>query len=344
MRHATYVPDFTRLRVAVVGDLIADHYVQTYPTRLSREAPVIVLRHRGEHLRAGGAANVARNLWALGANTHVVGAVGADANGREVLRLLEEEQVDVAGVAPVRGWITPTKTRICASEPARSPHQVLRVDREPDGPLPAEHCTELAARVRALAGEIDALLVSDYGYGVAGQELAEAALAVRASGATVLLDPRGGLERFRGVTAMTPNLTELAAETGRRFEDLEDTDAVAECAGILIERCAPSFLLVTRGNRGMTLFGSDLPESGVSVAASGPIDGVDPTGAGDTAAAVFLLGLAAGMSGPEAMRISNAASGVVVMENGTVPCSLSRLRSALVDAPVPEGLTGTPSR
>ncbi len=335
MRPHDSVPDFTRLRVAVVGDLIADHYVYAEPTRLSREAPVLVLRHQREKLQAGGAANVARNLWALGASTRVVGAVGRDESGRELLRLLADEQLDIGGVEAISGWVTPTKTRICAAEPARSLQQVLRIDREPDGPVDPERRRGLAERVRALAGSVDALLISDYEYGLVDEEVADAARDVCAAGATVVLDPRVRVDPFHDLTALTPNRSELARAAQVDPRTLHDAGALAGAARRVLERVRPRWLLVTLGNRGMALFGEGAPDLGWTVPASGQEDGVDPTGAGDTAAAAFTLALAAGLEGPDAMRLANAAAGVVVMENGTATCSPSRLRSALARSPVP---------
>jgi len=328
------VPDFTALRVAVVGDLIADGYLFARPTRLSREAPVMVMRHAGEEIGAGGAANAACNLWALGASTMLLGAVGRDVNGRELLRILESDQIDVSGVQTVPDWITPTKTRILGAEPGRTMHQVLRIDREPDAPIPADVRAALADKVASLAGRIDALLVSDYGYGLVGDEVGRAAAEVRRAGAIVVLDPRRTFDPFRGVTALTPNLAELAAAVGRPQQDVNDFAEVASCANQLLTLHEPQWLLVTMGNRGMALFSRDDPR-GVTIRPAGSQSVIDVSGAGDTAAAAFTLGLAAGLEGPRAMRLANTAAGVVVMERGTAACPLSKLRSALPNAPQP---------
>ncbi|MBW2415915.1 MAG: bifunctional hydroxymethylpyrimidine kinase/phosphomethylpyrimidine kinase [Deltaproteobacteria bacterium] len=328
------VPDFTALRVAIVGDLIADHYLYARPTRLSREAPVIVMRYVGEEIGAGGASNVARNVWTFGAQTMLLGAIGRDANGRELVRLLEAEQVDVTGVASVPEWPTPTKTRILGAEPGRTMHQVLRIDRDPDAPLPLDVQKKLAEDVRSLAGRVDALLVSDYGYGVVSEELARAAREVRQAGGIVVLDPRKEFKLFRGATAMTPNLAELAAVTGRGLEDMVDQSVVTTAARELLEECEPEWLLVTMGNRGMALYSRDMPK-GVTIRPAGSESVIDVSGAGDTAAAAFTLGLAAGLEGPRAMRLANAAAGVVVMEHGTAVCAISKLRSSLPEAPQP---------
>jgi rfaE bifunctional protein kinase chain/domain len=328
------VPDFTALRVAVVGDLIVDRYVFARPTRLSREAPVIVMRHAGEELGAGGAANVARNLWSLGARTMLLGAVARDAGGRDLLRLLGDDQIDVDAVQTLAEWTTPTKTRILGAEPGRTMHQVLRIDREPEAPIGADVRATIAADVRSLAGRVDALLVSDYGYGVVDEGVAAAAREVRDAGGVVVLDPRNGFDSMRGATAFTPNLAELANATGRRHEEMMDFPTVVTAAGELLDRSEPELLLVTMGNRGMALFSRDHRE-GVTIRPSGSESVVDVSGAGDTAAAAFTLALAAGLEGPRAMRLANTAAGSVVMEHGTAVCSLSKLRSDLPTAPQP---------
>jgi len=331
------VPDFTRLRVAVVGDLIADHYLYAQPTRLSREAPVMVLRYQREEYGAGGAANVARNLWAFGARTALIGVVGEDERGDELRRILENELVDVSHVRSVFGWSTPTKTRILGAEPGRTMHQMLRIDREPANGLQSAVADQMAETVSSLAGQVDALIVSDYGYGLVGEAVAGAVQEVQRAGALCVLDPRRAFAPFNGVDAMTPNLAELARAVGSTPAALGDANALNEAAGVILNKYGPRLLLVTLGNQGMALYSGEFPE-GVRVSASGSEDVIDVSGAGDTAAAAFTLALAAGLEGPRAMRVANAASGIVVMENGTAVCDLSRLRSALPRAPRPGGL------
>jgi len=292
------------------------------------------MQHAGEEIGAGGAANVARNLWAMGAQTMLLGCVGRDANGRELLRLLESNQIEVDAVHTVLGFTTPTKTRILGAEPGRTMHQVLRLDREPENPVPREVREQVAAGVSSLVGRVDAILVSDYGYGLVGPELVEAAHEVRAAGGVVVIDPRKNFDLLRGATALTPNLAELAVATGRRLEEMVDYREVVRAANELADRAEPEWLLVTMGNRGMALFSNDHPE-GVTIRAAGSESVIDVSGAGDTAAATFTLALAAGLEGPRAMRLANAAAGVVVMEHGTAVCQLSRLRSELPGAPQP---------
>jgi D-beta-D-heptose 7-phosphate kinase/D-beta-D-heptose 1-phosphate adenosyltransferase len=329
------VPDFSKLSVAVVGDLISDHYLVCEPRGLSREAPVMVLRLAFDQFGAGGAANVARNLRTLGARTYAFGAVGRDARGRELIGQLEADGIEVGGLVNVPEWTTPTKTRVVAAEPRRNLQQVLRIDREPNGPVPREARQEVARHLRALAGQVDALVVSDYEYGLLDAEVSAAVMELDLAGVPVVLDPRSSYRGFEGVCALTPNVDELAGFTGRRPERLANPRELVRAAGELLEAARARHLLVTRGNLGMALFGPGLDPEGVAVEASGAGDVTDVSGAGDTAAAVFALALAAGMQGPDAMVLANAASGVVVMENGAAVCTPAQLREALLSAPAP---------
>jgi rfaE bifunctional protein kinase chain/domain len=339
------VPDFGRLSVLVVGDLIADHSVHAEPRRLSREAPVMVLRHVSESIGAGGAANVARNLRALEADVHVLGVTGRDASGREVKRLLEEDAVNVEGIVTLPGYTTPTKMRILAAEPRRSLQQVLRIDREPREPASEDVRVQIAEQMRRIGHEVDAVLVSDYEYGLVGYEVAAAASELARAGKIVVLDPRRSLEGFYGLSAITPNVEELGRFSHTLASDLDNLAILRRAAQEMRERARARHVLVTRGNLGMALFGASLPEEGIAVDASGTDEITDVSGAGDTAAAVFTLSLAAGLAAEDAMVLANAASGVVVMESGAAVCSLSELREALTLAPRPTVLPALlPSR
>jgi rfaE bifunctional protein kinase chain/domain len=272
----------------------------------------------------------------------VVGVVGRDRNGRELVERLERDGIDVSLVESVPGWTTPTKTRVMGGEPGRTRQHVLRIDREPDGPPPEAVRRELGEQLALLAGQVDALLLSDYGYGLLGDELGDPARAVKAAGAAVVLDPRRTFEPFRGLTAVTPNLGELALCARASGEELVSAGDVARAAEAALERCASDMLLVTLGNRGMSLFSrGGAPPATVAAAEH---EAVDVSGAGDTAAAAFTLGLAAGLDGARAMRLANAAAGVVVLEQGATACALDKLRSALATAPevAPRPVDGEP--
>lgn len=323
------LPKFSGLRVCVIGDLIADRYVVAEPSRLSREAPVMVLRHREERLGAGGAANVARNLKALGATVEVMGIVGRDANGRELLRVLDEEGIESGGVESLSGRTTPTKTRILAAEPRRSLQQVLRIDEEPSGPPDDDARERLLVRLQERLGQFDALVLSDYEYGTLGARVGAAAREFAQAGKVALLDPRQNLDDYLGLTALTPNVGELARFTGYAEDALDNEETLRAAAHLLFARSQAKWLLVTRGNLGMALFGGTHSKDGVFIGASGSGDVTDVSGAGDTAAAVFTLALTAGCDGVRAMELANVASGIVVMENGAATCSQTELENAL---------------
>jgi D-glycero-beta-D-manno-heptose-7-phosphate kinase len=327
--------DFSQLRVAVVGDLIADHYIYAEPRRLSREAPVLVLRHVRERIGAGGAANVARNLCALGSRVRVLGIVGRDYQGGELLRRLEEASVDTSGVQTLDGYQTPTKTRVLAAEPRRNLQQVLRLDREPSRAIEPPVRDAIAHELILIAGTVDAVIVSDYGYGLSDDQVSIAAGELSRAGKIVVLDPGRETPNFSGLTALTPNVDELARFTNTAPDHLDDRGELASAAKALLGSARCRFLLVTRGNLGMALFGEGLPEDGVVVEALGTGAITDACGAGDTAAAVFTLALAARYTAPDAMYLANAASGVVVLEHGTAVCTIDALEIALNGASTP---------
>lgn len=330
MTASNLVPDFSSLRVVVVGDLVADHYLFGEPTRLSREAPVMVLRHRGEQLGAGGAANAARNLRSLGAKVRALGVVARDKSGRELVELLERDGIDVSGVEAIADWITPTKTRVLGAEAGRTRQHILRIDREPETAPSAAVRARLARRLAELAGQVDALLLSDYGYGLLDTGLAEAARRVKAAGAVVVLDPRRQFEAFHGLSAITPNLGELALAARCTVDELASPEEFARAACAVLAQLGPEHLLVTLGNRGMRLFTRACAPLCVPAAGN---EALDVSGAGDTAAAAFTLALAARCDGAHALRLANAAASVVVMEHGATACTLDKLRSALALAP-----------
>lgn len=321
---------FSKLRVAVVGDLIADHYLNAQPRRLSREAPVMVMRYVSEAIGAGGAANVARNLRALGSAVRLLGVVGDDQQGGELVRLLDEDSVDTSGVRFLAGYETPTKTRVLAAQSRRSAHQVLRIDREPEHAIEPSARAAIACELASAGRGADAVIVSDYEYGLSGIEIAAVARELAGAGKIVVLDPRCDIDQYTGITALTPNVDEVARFTNTPADRLDDPCELRRAAASLLQVVRCRLLLVTRGNLGMALFGEDLPAEGVLVDAVGTGDDVtDVCGAGDTATAVFTLALAAGHRPPDAMKLANAASGVVVLKPGAAVCSASEVESAL---------------
>ncbi len=314
------IPDFRSVSVLVVGDLVADRWVRGEPSGVAHEAPSLVVRHDGEGLMAGGAAGLARHVRALGAEVSLLGVVGRDATGRELLNLLESEGVDTSGVELVPGEITATRTRVLAGRRAFAPRQVLRIDRGPRGPLDAEVRARVAARAYALGEGFDAVVVADEDHGCAGPELGAVAAELARTGRIAVLDPGRAIDGFAGLSAIAVGVDELARGG---FDD----GTWRERAEELLRRSAARFLLTDRGSLGMALFGKELPEGGVAVESA---SATSETTLGACSTGVFAAGLAAGLSASEAMVLANAAAGIVA--NGGI-CDAPRLAGAAATAP-----------
>lgn len=323
---AEYVEQFSSKTVAVLGDFVADEFQYGEISRVSREAPVLILRHRETHLVPGGGANAANNLAALGARALPITAVGQDPAGDALVTYFKEKRMDVSGIVRVKGRITPTKTRFLAGWAHTTAQQVLRVDREPESPLsPATHeCIEQLMHAKLRSAH--ALAVSDYGFGIASPQLVRQVTAKRKS-LVVTLDARHALASYAksGVTSATPNEAELEAlhhtAIGANVEEL------AHCGRATLSAMKLRALLVTRGRDGMALFES--PAKLTHIPIHGSNQAVDVTGAGDTVLAAYTLALASGASPLEAAHIANIAGGLVVMKRGTATITRSELLEAI---------------
>lgn len=321
------ITEFTGKRIVVVGDLIADEYLYGKPARISREAPVLILRFTDREVRLGGAANAAHNVRALGATALPIGVLGADAAGDEVLRLFGEAGIPCEAVSRAEGRLTPVKTRIMAGGYESTRQQVVRLDREPEPSLPGDVEARLIAAVKAAGSGVDAFLVSDYGYGSVTARVFEAVLeTARRRGAVVAVDSRYDLPRFRGATAATPNEPEVEALAGA---ELGDERALEKAGRVVLERLESRYLLITRGSRGMALLEREGPVTFMPIHGSDQI--ADVTGAGDTVISAFTVALAAGAGAVEAAWLANVAGGVVVMKRGTATVSPQELSESLGD-------------
>jgi D-glycero-beta-D-manno-heptose-7-phosphate kinase len=321
------ISNFTGKRIVVVGDLIADEYLYGKPARISREAPVLILRFTDREVRLGGAANAAHNVRALGAAVLPIGILGADPAADEVLRLFGEAGIPCEAVSRIPGRLTPVKTRIMAGGYESTRQQVVRLDREPEPSLPGDVEARLIAAVKATGNRVDAFLVSDYGYGAVTARVFEAVLeTARGRGAVVAVDSRYDLPRFRGATAATPNEPEVEALAGA---ELGDERALEKAGRVVLERLDSRYLLITRGSRGMALLEREGPVTFMPIHGSDQI--ADVTGAGDTVISAFTVALAAGGSAVEAAWLANVAGGVVVMKRGTATVSPQELSESLGD-------------
>jgi rfaE bifunctional protein kinase chain/domain len=324
---AECVEKFASKTVVLLGDFVADEFQYGEISRVSREAPVLILRHRETKLVPGGGANAANNLAALGARVRVVTAVGHDSAGDALVEYFRARRVDVSGMVRVKGWSTPTKTRFLAGWAHTVGQQVLRVDREPEAPIPQAAQKKLHQLLQAKLRSAEALAVSDYGFGVATPEMVRQAKAKRKAGLVITLDARYQLNAYAraGVTSATPNEAELEAlhhtTIGQNIEELK------RCGAETLAAMKLRSLLVTRGRDGMALF--EAPGRLMRIPIHGSQQAVDVTGAGDTVLAAYTLALASGASALEAAHIANIAGGLVVMKRGTATVSRDELLEAI---------------
>jgi rfaE bifunctional protein kinase chain/domain len=322
------VEAFQGKRVIVLGDLVADEYVYGRPERISREAPVLILRYLSREVRLGGAANACHNLHMLGARVLPLGVIGADWAGTALRELFAERGIATDGIVSVADRVTPVKTRVMAGGYGHvaTRQQLVRVDREPDGPLAPVAEAALLERFGGWGQQADAVVLSDYGYGTITGRLLDQARDLGRRGAVVSADSRYDLLRFERVTAATPSEPEVEQLLGVA---LDGDKAVEQAGWRLLERLGSRLLLVTRGSRGQALFERDGRASFLAVSGSDEI--ADVTGAGDTVISTFTLALAGGASPLDAARLSNLAGGIVVMKRGTAPVTRAELCRAIRD-------------
>ena len=319
------VKRFPQRRMLVVGDAIADQFVYGAISRVSREAPVFILKHEHTETVPGGAANCAVNLASLGAKVSLVSVAGKDEAGKALIDRLNNTGVDCSGVVIADDVRTTTKVRILAGQLHSTRQQVIRLDYDNDLLNTRPLRGELQERVRDHIGAADAIIVSDYNYGVADTSMIslvrEAASRRRIP---LLADSRFQLSEFASFTSATPNEDEVEQLLAKRLA----TTADLETAGTdLRDRLGFRALLVTRGGHGMTLL-----EDGVDplhIEAVGSSEPVDVTGAGDTVMATYALALASEASFPDAARLANYAGGIVVMKRGTASVTREELENSL---------------
>ena len=334
MRHAKdaerwrkVVHSFPDISVTVMGDFVADEFVFGEIARVSREAPVLILKHRERTVVPGGGANAVMNLAALGVTVLPVGVVGDDEPGHLLMEELRQKKISTSGIHRLTHYTTTTKTRILAGMSHNSRQQVVRVDREPEA-LSETHpaLLNLVNAAREYATASDALLISDYGYGAATPRLLTF---VRSNGCLsnkpVTLDSRYRMLEFTGVTAATPNEPEV--EEALRIHIGNDNEKLFAAGNQLMDRMGLESLVITRGRDGMVAF--EPGSEPVMIPVFGSDQVVDVTGAGDTVIAAFTAALAAGADAKTAALLANFAGGLVVMKRGTATVSAKELLGAI---------------
>jgi rfaE bifunctional protein kinase chain/domain len=319
---------FPHQNILVVGDVMLDHFLWGKVSRISPEAPVPVVEVQRESYFPGGAANVARNLRALGGHTTVLGMIGDDQAGEELCGILSQQGIETAGLVVDAERPTTLKTRIVAHH-----QQIVRFDREHAAPLAAASQARLLENFTRQLDNVSAIIFEDYGKGVLNQKLLNA-MQKRARGKITGADPNARHPlRFTGLTAITPNRAEAFAAAGMTntepCDDVRRDEALMRVGQKLLAKWKPQNLLITLGEHGMCLFRQGQKPHHIPTVAQ---EVFDVSGAGDTAIATLMLALAAGANPIEAAEISNHAAGVVVGKIGTATCSPDELRASFVRA------------
>lgn len=314
---------FEGKKILVAGDFISDVYIFGNIGRISREAPVLILDYQSEKIVAGGAGNVASNISSLGGIAFPLGIVGADKNGERLKNIISEKNSDCRGLIEDESSSTISKTRIIAGGRATVSQQIVRIDRESLEPHVMEE--KLLETLDEILPQIDGIVLSDYGSGTITPAIQKKIIDFsRAHGIPSIVDSRYSIEKFVGINFVKQNDSELARFYRR---ELKSEEMLHRAAWKLQKRLKSDGILITRGEKGMTLFESDgaihdIPVEDVS-------EVFDVTGAGDTCVAAMILGLASGMTPAESARISNIAAGIAVRKLGTSTVSIVELENVL---------------
>lgn len=311
---------FARSRVLVVGDLTLDEFLTGQVERISREAPVLIIRHEHTRQVPGGGANAVYNLAKLGAQVKVAGLIGKDDQGQALRGIFEAAGIDTTGMLIDPNRPTVTKTRISGHARQSVTQQIVRVDRKSDD-LPDEDLQlQLADYIRSQVGKVDAVVCSDYGDGVFTAPVIEAVLAH----SRIIVDAQSDLHRYAGATLFTPNLPEAEKAVGYA---IASPQSLRQAGSDLLNLTQAQQILITRGEEGMSLFNRTGEEN--HIPAFNRTDVFDVTGAGDTVVAALTLSLCAGASFWEAAVLGNLAASIVVRIFGTATTTPNEMKAAL---------------
>lgn len=315
-----FLDDFSKVNVLIVGDIMLDRYWWGSVNRISPEAPVPVVDLKSVTLAAGGAANVAANVAGLGARSFLVGVMGDDADGFLFAKVLADQKISADFLFKLSSRPTTVKTRVVGHN-----QQIVRIDQETKDKLSEEDEAEVLKIIKSVAGQIQILIISDYGKGFLTEKLLSSLITSFSNkGILILVDPKGkNFQKYKGANLITPNKHEIS----EAFSLENEERATIEKFGTrIIEKLSLDALLVTQGEEGMTLFQKNdapvhLPATAREV--------YDVTGAGDTVIACLAVALASGMSFLESARVANTAAGLIVEQLGTAAITLEMLRAAL---------------
>ncbi|MCK8824313.1 bifunctional heptose 7-phosphate kinase/heptose 1-phosphate adenyltransferase [Fuchsiella alkaliacetigena] len=324
----SYLSKFDQQKILIVGDIIADEFIIGEPERLSREAPVLILRHNESSILPGGGTNAANNVADLGGEVYLAGVIGADRMGERLKKYLAEKQIKTDGLIVDDSRPTSVKTRILAGGGQTVKQQVVRIDKLENSHVDPEIEEKLLAYVEEVIAEVEAVILSDYGNGVFTPRIKERVIELaRDEEKLVTVDSRYELLSFEGISIATPNKEETEQVLGFKLDSREQIDRAGQA---LLEKLAAEAMLITLGGEGMALF-TEPGESGTYIPAANFTEVFDVTGAGDTVIGALTLALASGAAFEEAMRIANHAAGIVVRKAGVATTDREEVRKMIED-------------
>ena len=316
---------FNKINILIIGDMVADVYLKGNISRVSREAPVLVLEHAGEKVVPGGAANVVHNVATLGGQAFAVGLIGNDKAGSGLRAILNDKNVETTGLIIEENRPTITKTRIIAGGSATVSQQIVRIDQEVKASILKQSEESFINILKQVIDKIDAVVLSDYGSGMLSDKIRSFIIeSCQEKNIKTIVDSRYDILKFEGVSFVKQNEAEAAKAVG--FE-LTNEDAVVTAGKILLEKLQAEGIIISRGEQGMSLIQDNGEIHHIPVVDKSEV--FDVSGAGDTAVAAFILAIASGAKPVEATKIANFAAGIAVRKLGTATVSNEELKEVL---------------
>lgn len=320
------IDKFKTSGVLVVGDLILDEFIAGDISRISREAPIPIIRKRSHEHIPGGAANTANNIVTLGGTAYSLGTIGDDVSGKNLVDVLNKNGVKTDSLVVDHNNPTTTKTRISAYSKQSVKQQVARLDTLPTPPLSDEIIDKLIESMKIYIDKVDTILISDYENGVISEKLIDHCLKLaKEKGKNLVVDSQGNLGKFQEATILTPNQPEAENVVGFEIKDQETLKLAGEK---LLKLTNAKAVLITRGSEGMALFEKN--GNITQIPAYNKREVFDVTGAGDTVVSTLALGIAGGMTMPEAMALANLAASIVIRRFGTSTTNLEEMKNVLL--------------
>ncbi len=314
------VKRFHKARILVIGDIMVDHFVYGTVDRISPEAPVPVVQVKSEKLMPGGAANVVNNVSKLGAKVYVAGVVGNDYNGNILKRMVDKETVNSEGILTLDNFQTIIKTRVIAHN-----QQIVRFDKENNGKFSGGVYKALISGIKKIADDIDAVIISDYGKGLIEKKFFSTVVNfLREKGKFISLDPKvENFKFYKNISILTPNINEAFGGSGIK---IKDEKTLIKASKMIFKKVKSDYLLITRGESGMSLFYPDNKSEHLKARAK---DVYDVTGAGDTVISTLTVAKSVGAGIFEACYIANAAASIAVSQLGTYAVGVEELMKVL---------------